>query len=236
MSVRSCRARRASWSMTVSLAALMRLSPNVFELTSIQFMLGPRSRQARGATGPPRDSPRRVAGIDGEHGAGHVRGLIRAQPQARLRDLLRLPEAAEQADDRRELLLGHADSLERAADHRRVDRAGTDRVDADALRGVLERGHLGEADHAVLGRDVRRVVRLRPERADRADVDDRPAVALLEHLRELVLEAQGDALEIDRQDAVELLLVELGEGVRVRGDRGVVDRAVEPPVALDRGE
>ena len=36
-------------------------------------------------------------------------------------------------------------------DHRRLDRAGADRVDADAARRVLERGALGQAEHAVLG-------------------------------------------------------------------------------------
>src|SRR5215217_152745 len=133
--------------MTVSLAALMRLSPNVLSL--LRFTLCQRFLTVKRLR-----SPRGVAGVDGEHRAGHVRGLIRTQPEARLRDLLRLPEPPEQAEERSELLLGRADRLERAADHRRVDRPGTDRVDPDPQRGVLERGHLGEADHAVLRRDV----------------------------------------------------------------------------------
>ena len=59
------------------------------------------------------------------------------------------------------------------------------------------------------------------------------AVALCEHLRDLELERQRDALEIDGQDAIPFLLVELGDRMCVGRDRGVVDRAVEPPVALD---
>src|SRR3954470_4495204 len=102
-----------------------------------------------------------VAGVDREHRAGDVRGLIRAQPQARLRDLLRLSEPAEQAEHRSELLFGEPGGLERPADHRRVDRAGTDRVHADALWRGLQRCDLREPDDAVLGGDVRRVVRLR---------------------------------------------------------------------------
>ena len=47
--------------------------------------------------------------------------------------------------------------------------------------------------------------------------------------------AQNDALEVDGQDAIPFLLVELDDRVRVGGDRGIVDRAIQPPVALDRG-
>ena len=62
-----------------------------------------------------------------------------------------------------------------------------------------------------------------------------PPSPCCEHLRDLVLEAERDAFQVDGEDAVELLLVEVGDRMRVGGDRGVVDRAVEPPVALDRG-
>src|SRR4051794_15320107 len=73
-------------------------------------------------------SARGEAGVDGQGHPGHVRGVLRAQPQARLRHLLGLPEAAEEADDGGELRLGHADGLERPAHHRGVDRARADGV------------------------------------------------------------------------------------------------------------
>src|SRR3954451_2982702 len=117
--------------MAISLIRV--LSSGALELTSIQSRAGPPTRQASDG------SARGVAGVDGEHRAGHVRGLTRTQPQARLGDLFRLAEPAKQAEDGSELLFGEAGRLERTADHRRVDRPRTDRVDADPVRGVLER-------------------------------------------------------------------------------------------------
>src|SRR3954466_13243790 len=108
ISVRSCRARIVSLSMAVALICVLL---HVLELTSIQSTAGSPDRQAAGG------SARRVARVDGEHRTGHVRGRIRARPQARLRDLLRCAEAPQQADDRGELRLRHAHRLERAADH-----------------------------------------------------------------------------------------------------------------------
>ena len=52
--------------------------------------------------------------------------------------------------------------------------------------------------------------------------------------RDLVLETERDALQVDGEDAVPFLLVEVGDRMGVGRDRGIVDRAVEPPVALDR--
>ena len=41
--------------------------------------------------------------------------------------------------------------------HRGVDHSGADRINANVVARVLQRGYLGESDHAVLGRSVRRL-------------------------------------------------------------------------------
>jgi hypothetical protein len=58
-------------------------------------------------------------------------------------------------------------------DERRDDEAGTDRVDPHALRGILERGVLGQADDRVLGGHVGRGAGEAGRAENRGDVDDR---------------------------------------------------------------
>ena len=77
------------------------------------------------------------------------------------------------------------------------------------------------------------VVVLRTEAADRGDVDDGPALALGEQLLQLVLSAQGGALEVDGHQPVPVVLVELGGRSVVGGEGGVVDGRVEPAEHLD---
>jgi hypothetical protein len=50
--------------------------------------------------------------------------------------------------------------------HRRFNRARADRVDADALVGVFERGAFGQTDDAVLGRMIERATWQSDESAD----------------------------------------------------------------------
>ena len=70
--------------------------------------------------------------------------------------------------------------LEHAGDHRGVDRAGADCVDADAARRVFERGALREPDHTVLGGVIRSAAGEPDEAAERSAVDD-GAGALFAH-------------------------------------------------------
>ena len=57
-------------------------------------------------------------------------------------------------------------------DQRRAHVAGADGVAGDAVLGGLERRHLGEAEHAVLGRDIGRLVGRGDQGVRRGDVDD----------------------------------------------------------------
>jgi hypothetical protein len=120
-----------------------------------------------------------------------------------------------------------------SATHRGLDGAGADRVDADASRGVLERGAAGEAEHAVFGGVVGGAPRQADEAAQRGAVDDR-AVALRSHLRELVLHAGPDAAQVDCVDAVEELGRLVGGVGRRCLDPGVVERHVDSPEPLHR--
>ena len=100
--------------------------------------------------------------------------------------------------------------------------------------GVLERGGLGQADDAVLGRAVGR----RADAADQArgggQVDDRAAAPLLEHLGDLVLHAQPDAAQIDADDAIEFIVGHLIHPQRRPLDRCDVRGAVQPAVTRNR--
>ena len=117
-------------------------------------------------------------------------------------------------------------------DHRGVERAGADGVDADATRGVLEGGAAGEADDAVLGGVVGGPAGKADEPAERRAVHDR-AAALVAHLAELVLHAGPDAAEVDGVDPVEQVGGFVG-GVGGWGlDAGVVECHVEP---AERGD
>jgi hypothetical protein len=81
------------------------------------------------------------------------RCFIGAEPQNGGRDLGGLAHAADRllCDDGCAAFFGVAGE---AAHHLGVDDAGTDGVDADVRRGVVQRGGLGEADEAVFGGGV----------------------------------------------------------------------------------
>ena len=120
------------------------------------------------------------------------------------------------------------------AQHRGVDRAGQHRVHPDPLPGIFEAAGLGQADYPVLGRNIGRVGRLRAKRADRADIDDGALAALGQELANFILHAQHDRAQIDADHPVPHLHVGLGNRQDIGGDRGVVDRAIEPAEARNR--
>ena len=74
----------------------------------------------------------------------------------------------------------------------------------------------------------------------RADIDDRAAAAataafLREHRLDLVLHAQEHAGQVDVERRLPVLERDLGEGLRADVAIGVVDRAIEPAEAIERG-
>ena len=98
--------------------------------------------------------------------------------------LVRLLRQQHVADDllaRDAVRLGLAVDLR--LDQRRVDIARADRVAGDVGFGGLQRGHLGQADDAVLGRDIGRLERRGDEPVRRGDIDD-AAELVLAHRRQ----------------------------------------------------
>ena len=161
------------------------------------------------------------------------RGCVRTQPEDRGGNLLRLSHPSDWLlGDHFRAAFGRAAG--EAIHHRGVDVAGTDGVDADVLRSVVEGGRAGEADDAVFRSGVRRAALDADDPCPRGGVDDR-ATSLLEDQRNLVLHAQEDAAQVDVDDPVPLLLVVVGGRSRLpRLDAGVVEGEVQPAKGFDR--
>src|SRR5690606_10626316 len=119
--------------------------------------------------------------------------------------------------------------------HRGVDRAGGNRVHADAriaeLGGLLAR----EVHERRLARAVGHSQRARPQARDRGDVDDR-AAARAQHDRRAGLGAQERSVEVDRHHMPPFLVRGVEDGLE-DGDPGVVDECVDAPGRLhDAGD
>ena len=97
----------------------------------------------------------------------------------------------------------------------------------------LDAGGAGQHAHPALRQAVRGVARHRPVLVHRRDVDDPPAVALLDHLLGGELRAEEGALEVHVQHELVLVLGRV-EDRRTRLDARVVDHHVEPAERLDR--
>jgi hypothetical protein len=89
-------------------------------------------------------------------------------------------------------------------DQRRPHPARADRIGGDAGARILQRGHLGEPHHAMLGRHIGRLVHRAHQPVHRRDVDD-AAGALLLHVRQGRRRCMEHRREIQRQDRIPLL-------------------------------
>ena len=117
------------------------------------------------------------------------------------------------------------------AQHDRVDRAGADRVHADAVAAPLGGGDPGHAAHRPLAGAVRDPARTAVQARRRRDVDDRSRL-LRDHLRTDRLHPQPDADLVDVDHPAVGLLGHLGQRL-VAKDGRVVDQHVEPAMLLD---
>src|SRR3954454_2529774 len=179
-----------------------------------------------------RSTSGRLAAVD-DHGVPDgERGLLRAQPEHGGGDLLWPAHAADGllGDDGGAAFFSAAGE---AAHHLGVDDAGADRVDADAQGGVVERGRLRQADESVLRRGVRGLAGEALDAGARRRVDDR-AAATGEHELDLVLHGHERTAQVDRDEAVPLVVGDLVRRLDRLLDAGVVDRNVQAAEALDR--
>ena len=85
--------------------------------------------------------------------------------------------------------------------------------------------------HAALGDGVGRKRGDGQQRIDRRHVDDDPATALRDHLFRCGLHTEECALQVDRNDLVEILFGNL-EQILIPCDAGIVDHDVDPAKLL----
>src|SRR5471030_1949967 len=116
-------------------------------------------------------SLRRPAAVDHHRRAGNQRRRIGRQEQNRAGKILKLAKPAELDAGKR--ILAEDFILKEGPRHRRLDERGRQRVDADFVRGKLDRHRLGETFHCVLGRAIDRSRRAAHMAHLRRHVDDR---------------------------------------------------------------
>ena len=118
--------------------------------------------------------------------------------------------------------------LGQEVDHRRVHQPGQDRVAADALLRVLRGDRHGERVHRPLAGIVGQIGNPlgAADRGDRAHVHDR-ALALLLHDRQHVLGRQEEALHVDVEHAMPLVLAQLDRPA-LGADADIVVEDVDP--------
>ena len=109
--------------------------------------------------------------------------------------------------------------------HRRRGGGHVDRVDADPVGGVVDGGVAGQAGDRVLAGRVGGIAPEAGEGGDRPDVDHRAAVALGQHLAQLVAQRLEHAGDIHGEALVPV-------GVRGRVDRGEDEVALAGDVDL----
>jgi hypothetical protein len=144
-------------------------------------------------------------------------------------DLLPLAESAHR---RRSGSLGPVELAlgDHVSDHRSLDGAGADSVDADPARRVLQGGAGSQPDHPVLGSVIGGPARESDETAEGGAVDD-GAAALGAHLAQLMLHAGPHPAQVDRTDPVEdPSVVSLTSAMTTAAPASANARAVARPV------
>src|SRR5215813_2106625 len=111
-----------------------------------------------------------LAAVDRNDCSGDEGGLLRAEPDNDVGDVARLSQPSERDGCRDRC----ARLLRKLFEPVGCDRAGRDRIDADAPVGVVECGGLGEADDRVLAGDVTGDPPDAAPAGARGHVDDRP--------------------------------------------------------------
>ena len=119
------------------------------------------------------------------------------------------------------------------AHHARLDGCRVNRVHAHATGTGLDRGRAHQAHDRVFAGGVGRHAGRAPHARNRRGDDD-AAAALAQHDGQAVFQAQEDATNIDRHDAVEIVDRVVGHRAHLAFDAGVAKQHVELPMALHR--
>src|SRR3712207_5232702 len=172
------------------------------------------------------------AAVNQEGGGRYVGGLVRGQEEGAVGDLGGLGEAAHRQVDEPALgLLGVFG--EELLQERCVHRTGAEGVYAHTPTGELDAELAAHGEHATFGCCVGDLGSRSPHHGDEGGgVDDRPAAAFQE-VRDAVLAAKVDALQVDVLYPIPGLHLGLQDRVVVRrGDAGVVEEHVYAAEAL----
>src|SRR5947209_7127353 len=146
-----------------------------------------------------------LSAVRHERVADNEAGPFRTEPENRVGDFLGLTHSSDWLF-RDYLRPAFRRPAGEPAHHRRIDVPWAYRVDADVLRGIVERSRAREADHSMLGGGVGWAAFNPNDPCSRRRVYDR-ATAAFQYQRDLVLHAQKHAAEINVDDPVPLLLV-----------------------------
>src|SRR5215213_6659184 len=194
---------------------------------TLSLQSSPKARAARQRTSDA------APAVDRQHRAGDHLGLVRAQEQRRVGDVLRRREAAPR-DHRLEggALLRRVLAHE-GGEQRRLAGDRRDGVDADTVRRELDRHRFRDQVYGALRSVVPGKPRAGADAGRRADVEDVAAAdgAEMRHQR---LRHQVDRLDVDGEDAVELLLRDVDHGLVAMARAGVVDDDVDAAELADR--
>jgi hypothetical protein len=171
----------------------------------------------------------RPAAVDHEGGAGDEAGCLRGEEDDSAAQFRRVTPAAER-DLGQEGLIGGGVVAE-AAVERRVEGAGAERVDVDALVGPFEGHGARQLHQTAFGGVVGRPAGHGDEALDTAHVDD-AAPAALDHLRRHGAADQERAGEVGGHHLLPFRLAELQRRL-ANVDAGVVDQDVD---VAERGD
>ena len=170
------------------------------------------------------------AAVDDDGLARDPGGFGGGEKEGGVCDIFRFAEAAERMSVRE---AGGAGGVgEKGSDEGSADEAGTDAVDANAVRGVVE-GHVaGQGDQGAFSGGVSGAAADSGNTDDAAQVNDAAAAACA-HAGDDVLRGEEGSADIDGEEAIPGRGVVLLDGL-AKGDAGGVDQDVDGSV--DGGE
>src|SRR2546427_411429 len=194
------------------------------------------TRPLRGGAPGPQGSVLKLTGSGARGGDPGVAGSIKkkksagGEEQDRAGNVLGHPDPSERdvLAPAREDLVRIVFGREPTHRHRGPDAARAHRVDADAVRRVIERHVLREEVHAPLGGVVGRELRVAHDPGHRRHVHDGAAAAGPHHLEEREARDEEHAGEIDVQEPLPVLDGHGGHRRVAHDDARVVDEHVDP--------
>src|SRR5437016_4353680 len=166
-----------------------------------------------------------VPAVDRDDLAGDERCARGTQPEDGAGNLLGLADASDGMRGLQHLL--DFRRSRKVMEHSRLDRSWSHGIDANILLRVFERDRFRQPDDGVFAGSVNRSCGKAEQPGDGSVVDDCTAAGF-QHRRNLVLERQPNALDVDVHDLVVRLFGLIRQRCQRLLDAGVVEGAIEP--------